>query len=819
MPINFPSSPTSGSQYTYGSKTWQWNGYAWDIVTPTTISTFNGCTSSAITITGTANEVTVDTTCPNIVIGLPNNLVVQNLTVTGSLLVSGGITTQMSEVVLIEDNFVTLNANVTAGTPTENAGIIISRGASANVDLRWNETSDNWQFTNNGTDYWNLPINVVNTFNGLTGAVSFDVPVASASVTGVASFGNQFVVSAAGAVSLTSNYVASMNGETGAITNVAKTNVAQTFTATQSFVAGLTAAGITVDGTLSLDKRPYTLLGADTNIVNGVPDLLLQGATSNYASRIAINGYSLDGTTGGIDLVPYSGNVYIKQGNYADGDLVPSTNQFASLHLQAINGFGTVRYGIITVPGTLSANRTLTIPDATGVIALTNQIPSVVLASASVTGVASFNATRFTVSATGAVDLSSAFQVTGDTVVGGTAITATRSGNSVTIDNNGVRSFNGSTGAVTFAVPVASASATGVASFGNQFVVSAAGAVSLTSNYVASVNGSTGAITNVARTNVAQTFSELQTFSSGISAAGGITFNSNVTINSANTLIASTIQSEVGKNQLDIANTSNSRVAIGDIDGNANSTFIFLRDATSVLDISNPYSLINIGDTSNINTGAYISYEAPAGELNGNGSSIVNFNNASFINTVSAGGLLTASAGITAQSLFVSQGATFASRIQGVGATFTGTVEVDTGLILPNNQNITSAVTTFNGLSGAVTLTSGSNITLTPSGNIITIASGGGFTRSIFTITTSTTAGSTASTDYVYIGATSDNINLTLPTAAGNTNRYTVKNSNIGTLTILTTSSQTIDGATAYALTKQYQAIDLLSDNTNWIVA
>jgi hypothetical protein len=535
-----------------------------------------------------------------------------------------------------------------------------------------------------------------------------------------------------------------VNGLTGAITNVARTNVAQTFTATQSFDAGLTSAGITVDGTLSLDKRPYTFLGADTNIVNGVPDLLLQGATSNYASRIAINGYSLDGTTGGIDLVPYSGNVYIKQGKYADGGLIPSANQFASLHLQAINGLGTVRYGIITVPGTLSANRTLTIPDATGVIALTNQIPSVVLASAS---------------------------------------------------------------------------ATGVASFGNQFVVSAAGAVSLTSNYVASVNGSTGAITNVARTNVAQTFSELQTFSSGISAAGGITFNSNVTINSANTLIASTIQSAGGKNQLDIANTSNSRVAIGDYDAAANSTYIFLRDGTNTLAISNPYGLIDIGDPNGIDTGAYISYEAAAGELNGNGSSIVNFGFASFTNTVSIGGLLGASAGITTQSLFVSQGATFASRIQGVGATFTGTVEVDTGLILPNNQNITSAVTTFNGLSGAVTLTSGSNITLTPSGNIITIASGGGFTRSIFTITTSTTAGSTASTDYVYIGATSDNINLTLPTAAGNTNRYTVKNSNIGTLTILTTSSQTIDGATAYALTKQYQAIDLLSDNTNWIVA
>jgi hypothetical protein len=32
MPINFPASPTLNQTYTYGSKTWQWNGYAWDIV-------------------------------------------------------------------------------------------------------------------------------------------------------------------------------------------------------------------------------------------------------------------------------------------------------------------------------------------------------------------------------------------------------------------------------------------------------------------------------------------------------------------------------------------------------------------------------------------------------------------------------------------------------------------------------------------------------------------------------------------------------------------------------------------------------------------
>lgn len=34
MAISFPSAPTVGQTYTYNSYTWQWNGYAWDNVTP-----------------------------------------------------------------------------------------------------------------------------------------------------------------------------------------------------------------------------------------------------------------------------------------------------------------------------------------------------------------------------------------------------------------------------------------------------------------------------------------------------------------------------------------------------------------------------------------------------------------------------------------------------------------------------------------------------------------------------------------------------------------------------------------------------------------
>ena len=48
---------------------------------------------------------------------------------------------------------------------------------------------------------------------------------------------------------------------------------------------------------------------------------------------------------------------------------------------------------------------------------------------------------------------------------------------------------------------------------------------------VSSINGLTGAITNVAFTNIAQSFSGLQQFTQGISGSGGVTFASDITIN------------------------------------------------------------------------------------------------------------------------------------------------------------------------------------------------------------------------------------------------------------------------------------------------
>ena len=78
------------------------------------------------------------------------------LTVGGNLTVNGTQTIINSNTLQIGDSQVLLNKDET-GTPSQNAGINVERGTSANVLLRWNETNEKWEFTNDGTTYQNIP--------------------------------------------------------------------------------------------------------------------------------------------------------------------------------------------------------------------------------------------------------------------------------------------------------------------------------------------------------------------------------------------------------------------------------------------------------------------------------------------------------------------------------------------------------------------------------------------------------------------------------------------------------------------------------------
>ena len=107
-------------------------------------------------ITGTSNEVTVSPTSgegTTVTIGLPDDVIITNsLTVGGNLTVNGTVTAVNTETTTLNDNIIVLNNNET-GSPSQNAGLEVERGTSANVSILWNESTDQWTATNDGTNY------------------------------------------------------------------------------------------------------------------------------------------------------------------------------------------------------------------------------------------------------------------------------------------------------------------------------------------------------------------------------------------------------------------------------------------------------------------------------------------------------------------------------------------------------------------------------------------------------------------------------------------------------------------------------------------
>jgi hypothetical protein len=73
----------------------------------------------------------------------------------GNLTVNGTTTSVNTETINLADNIIILNSNET-GTPTQNAGIEVERGTGTNVSILWNESTDQWTLTNDGTNFYSL---------------------------------------------------------------------------------------------------------------------------------------------------------------------------------------------------------------------------------------------------------------------------------------------------------------------------------------------------------------------------------------------------------------------------------------------------------------------------------------------------------------------------------------------------------------------------------------------------------------------------------------------------------------------------------------
>jgi len=120
------------------------------IETPRTISLAGNVTGS-VTFDG-SSDVSITTTLAS----LPADVSISNnLTVGGNLTVNGTVTSVNTETTTLNDNIIVLNNNET-GSPSQNAGLEVERGTSANVSLLWNESSDQWTATNDGTNYHSI---------------------------------------------------------------------------------------------------------------------------------------------------------------------------------------------------------------------------------------------------------------------------------------------------------------------------------------------------------------------------------------------------------------------------------------------------------------------------------------------------------------------------------------------------------------------------------------------------------------------------------------------------------------------------------------
>jgi hypothetical protein len=407
------------------------------------VNTFNG-SGGAITLTGDSGAISnLQSTTSN---KITARLATASLT---------GVASFNSTYLTVSNGAVSLASayQVTGDTVAAGTGIAVSKSGNTST------------VTNTG----------VLSFNSATGAVNYSPAIASSSVTGVASFNSTyFTVGGNGAVTLAGAY--QVTGQTvvsggGSQTVTTSGNIAtidnRVASASVTGVASFNSTYLTVsNGAVSLASA-YQVTG-DTFVGGGTGIAVSRSGNTSTVTNTGI--HSFNGTTG---------SAITLTGDATNGVITIVDSDKATFNVNT-------RKATTTLLGVASFSSSNFVVSGAGVVTLSKAIPDSVFASTSVTGVASFRSTFFDVGATGVVTLASSYQVTGDTIAAGTGIAVSRSGNTSTVTNIGVQSFNGATGVVGYSPAFASSSVTGVASFNSTyFAVGATGVVTLASSYQA----------------------------------------------------------------------------------------------------------------------------------------------------------------------------------------------------------------------------------------------------------------------------------------------------------------------------------------------
>src|SRR6056300_1162612 len=319
-------------------------------LTNSSITVTDGTTSTAtslggtITFSGTANEIEVGESSGTLTFGLPDDVTIgNNLTISGNLTVSGTTTTVNTETINLADNTITLNSNET-GTPSQDGGIEIERGTSANKTLIWNETTDKWTVGSEtfvaGTFEGALTGNVTGNVTGdVTGNADTATTLETArNIAGQSFDGSADITIASTDLSDTSSIT--LNSATQTLTNKTINSASNTITITESNISDL-GSYITASSTDTLTNKSgnipqwtndsgYLTSFTETNDLTAavtwanVPDAnITQSSVTQHQAALAINESQITFTSNFLenlveDTTPQLGGTLDANGNTID---------------------------------------------------------------------------------------------------------------------------------------------------------------------------------------------------------------------------------------------------------------------------------------------------------------------------------------------------------------------------------------------------------------------------------------------------------------------------------------------------------------------
>jgi len=298
-----------------------------------------------------------------------------DVTVTGNLTVNGTTTALNVNNLNVQDNIVNIS-NGTTGTPTLNAGIQVMRGDEPNVQFRWNESLDKWQFTNDGSTYANLVAGTDITTVGTLGSLSVTGNVTAGGFSG-AHYGSgagltSIPNSALTNSSITVNGTSVSLGGTATVTANAATLTGTTLNST-IVNSSLTSVGTIATGVWNGSAIQNAYLANSSLTINGTA-ISLGGTATVTAAAGTLTGTTLKstvvnssltsvGTLGSLTVTGAATVGSVVAGNIsisATADAITSTNDTITID-PASTGAG----GTVVIQGNLQVTGTTTTVNST----------------------------------------------------------------------------------------------------------------------------------------------------------------------------------------------------------------------------------------------------------------------------------------------------------------------------------------------------------------------------------------------------------------------------------------------------------------------